>query len=245
MMTFGKHTQRFSFARMNGLIRKEFILILRDKGTIAMLVVLPVMLLIVFGFAIDLDPKHLPTAIVSFDNSPLTRSFISGLDTSRYFNIIENTDDIANVKQKLRSGFLSFMILIPANFTRKFVRGENPELLVEIDGSDPGSSATALSHIQPILDRAISDFKARDLAVAYPHSTAQSVHLITHRLYNEANISAYNIVTGLIGVLLTLTMVMLTSTAITTETEAGTMELLLSTPLSPMEIILGKVISYI
>jgi ABC-2 type transport system permease protein len=234
-----------SFLRMSGLIRKEFILIIRDKGTIAMLAILPVMLLIVFGFAIDLDPKHLPTAIISFDQSPLTRSFLSGLKTSGYFDITDTTTDIAYVNQKLRSGYVSFALTIPPNFTRKYIRGENPQILVEIDGSDPGSSATALSHIQPILDRAVSDFNQRGLSVAFPNASGQSVNLVTHRMYNESNRSAYNIVPGLIGVLLTLTMVLLTSTAITTEFDSGTMELLLSTPLSPTEIILGKVIPYV
>lgn len=240
-----KPLQWISFARMSGLIRKEFILILRDKGTIAMLVILPVMLLIVFGFAIDLDPKHLPTAVISFDNSPLTRNFISELKTSKYFNVIDTTNDIALVNHKVRSGYVSFVVNIPANFTRQYIRSENPEILVELDGSDPGSSASALSHVQPILDRALSDFNQRGLSAVDPHASGRSVKLITHRLFNEANKSAFDIVPGLIGVLLTITMVMLTSTAITSENEAGTMELLLSTPLSPTEIILGKVIPYI
>lgn len=238
-------TKWLSFSRMKGLIRKEFILILRDKGTIAMLAILPVMLLIVFGFAIDLDPKHLPTAIVSYDESPLTRSFVTGLQTSGYFNIIETTTDIPPVNQQLRSGNISFVMTIPSNFTRKYIRGENPELLVELDGSDPGSSASALGHVQPILDKALSDFNERGLDVKFPHAFNRSVNLVIHRMYNETNNSAYNIVPGLIGVLLTLTMVLLTSTAITAEFESGTMELLLSTPLNPTEIILGKVIPYV
>ena len=210
-----------------------------------MLVILPIMLLIVFGFAIDLDPKHLPTAIISYDHTPLTRNFISNLQTSRYFKIVDTTTDITAVKHKLESGEISFALTIPPNFTRKFIRGENPELLVEIDGSDPGSSATALGHVQPILNLAVDQFSQRDLAVTTTHVFNRSVNLILHRLYNQSNRSAFDIVPGLIGVLLTLTMVMLTSTAITSEFESGTMEMLLSTPLLPTEIILGKVIPYI
>lgn len=210
-----------------------------------MLVVLPVMLLILFGFAIDLDPKHLPTAIISYDHSPLTRSFISNLQTSRYFNIIDTTTNERDVRQKLDSGKLSFGMIIPPNFTRKYIRGENPQLLVEIDGADPGSSASALGNVQPILNMALNQFNSQGLMTTPPKAFNRSVNLTIHRLYNESNRSAFDIVPGLIGVLLTLTMVMLTSTAITSESESGTMEILLSTPLLPTEIILGKVIPYI
>lgn len=233
-----------SLVRILGLIRKEFSLILRDRGTIAMLVILPVMLLILFGFAIDLDPKHLPTAIVSYDHSPLTRSFVSNLETSRYFNLTDTTSGEREVQQKLNTGQLSFAITIPPNFTRQFIRGENPSLLVEIDGSDPGSSASALSNVSPILNMALTTFTEHG-SILPQASTAPTVNLIIHRLYNESNRSAFNIVPGLVGVLLTLTMVMLTSTAITSEVESGTMEMLLSTPLRPTEIILGKVVPYI
>ncbi len=233
------------FLRISGLIRKEFILIFRDRGTIAMLIILPIMLLIVFGFAINLDPKHLPTAIISYDHSPLTRDFISNLQTSGYFKLVEPSANEYRVKQQLASGQISFAITIPANFTRKFIREENPQLLVEIDASDPGSSATALSHIRPILNLALDQFSQRSLNVQAHPPLRQSVNLTIHRLYNASNNSAFNIVPGLIGVLLTMTMVMLTSTAIISEFASGTMEMLLSTPLRPTEIILGKIIPYI
>ena len=234
-----------SLSRIYGLIRKEFVLILRDRGTIAMLIVLPIMLLTVFGFAINLDPKHLPTAIISYDHSPLTRNFISNLQTSTYFSIKDTTSDEKSIKQKLDTGKISFAITIPANFTRKFIRGENPQLLVEIDGSDPGSSAGALGNVLPMLNLAIEQFTQKGLGVKLPKASDRTVNLTIHRLYNESNISAFNIIPGLIGVLLTLTMVMLTSTSITSEFESGTMEMLLSTPLRPIEIIIGKLIPYI
>ncbi len=244
-MLLSKHLSSISYLRIIGLIRKEFTLILRDKGTIAMLVILPVMLLILFGFAIDLDPKHLPTAIISYDHSPLTRNFVSNLQTSRYFNIVDTATDEFAVRQQLDSGKISFAMIIPPDFTRKYIREENPQLLVEIDGSDPGSSASALGNVQPILTMAIDQFNKQGLMTTLPNTSKRSVNLTIHRLYNESNRSAFNIVPGLIGVLLTLTMVMLTSTAITSEFESGTMEVLLSTPLLPTEIILGKVIPYI
>ncbi|KTD13609.1 ABC transporter permease [Legionella gratiana] len=234
-----------SIARIAGLIRKEFILITRDRGTIAMLVILPIMLLILFGFAIEFDPKHLPTTIVSYDNSPLTRSYVSALEASGYFKVTHEASDEYKKNQDLANGKISFAFTIPPNFTRKYLRNENPQLLVEIDGSDPGSSASALGNALPILNQTLNTFNKQGLGSPVLGNPQRNVNLTIHRLYNESNTSSYNIVPGLIGVLLTLTMVMLTSTAITSEKESGTMEMLLSTPLKPTEIILGKVIPYI
>ncbi|WP_133136383.1 ABC transporter permease [Legionella rowbothamii] len=234
-----------SLARLTGLIRKEFILITRDRGTIAMLVILPIMLLILFGFAIEFDPKHLPTTIISYDNTPLTRSYVSGLEASGYFNVQTKASTEYEKDQDFANSKISLAFTIPPNFMRKYIRNENPQLLVEIDGSDPGSSASALGNALPILNQTLDTFNKQGLGSPSPIKSSRSVNLTIHRLYNEANISSYNIVPGLIGVLLTLTMVMLTSTAITSEKEAGTMEMLLSTPLKPTEIIVGKVIPYI
>lgn len=236
---------QISLHRISGLMRKEFALIFRDRGTIAMLIVLPIMLLIVFGFAIRLDPKNLPTTIISYDNSPLTRSFITNLQASGYFRIQDISGDESKAKADLETSKTSFVITIPANFTRNFVRGDNPQLLVEIDATDPGSGASALSNIQPILNQAIKEYTSRGLTPIPIQNTIRNVNLIIHRNYNESNRSEYNIIPGLIGVLLTLTLVMLTSSAITTEITAGTMEMLLTTPLLPFEIIVGKVMPYI
>ncbi|WP_454784470.1 ABC transporter permease [Legionella sp. WA2024007413] len=237
--------QGISLKRLGGLIRKEFILVTRDRGTIAMLVILPIMLLILFGFAIQFDPKHLPTTIISYDNTPLTRSYVSALEASGYFKVKNELLNEDKKNQDFANGKISLAFTIPPNFTRKYIRKENPQLLVEIDGSDPGSSASALSNALPILNQTLNRFNQQGLGSPSPSHLDRSVNLNIHRLYNESNTSSYNIVPGLIGVLLTLTMVMLTSTAITSEKESGTMEMLLSTPLKPLEIILGKVIPYI
>lgn len=159
---------------------------------------------------------------------------MTSLETSEH----QKNQDFAN-------GKISLAFTIPPDFTRKYIRKENPQLLVEIDGSDPGSSASALGNALPILNQTLDGFNKQGLGSPLPAQSTRSVDLTIHRLYNESNTSSYNIVPGLIGVLLTLTMVMLTSTAITSEKEAGTMEMLLSTPLKPTEIILGKVIPYI
>lgn len=237
--------QGLSFTRIAGLIRKEFILITRDRGTIAMLVIMPIMLLILFGFAIEFDPKHLPTTIISYDNTPLTRSYTSALEASGYFKISSKPSNEYQKNQDFANGKISFAFTIPPDFTRKYIRNEQPQLLVEIDGTDPGSSASALGNALPILNQSLETFSKQGLGSPSPLKEKRNVNLIIHRLYNESNISSYNIVPGLIGVLLTLTMVMLTATAITSEKESGTMEMLLSTPLKSTEIILGKVLPYI
>ncbi|WP_035919027.1 ABC transporter permease [Legionella fairfieldensis] len=235
-----------STGRIAGLIRKEFIVITRDWGTIAMLVILPIMLLIIFVYAIQFDPKHLPTTIISYDHSPLTRDFISALAASNYYEIVDVSTDETKKNLNFASGNMSLAFTIPANFSRKYIRGENPQLLAEIDGSDPGSNAGAIAYIQPILNQTLARFAKQGLGMPPPTiNSTRNVNLTIHRLYNESNISAFNIVPGLIGVLLTLTMVMLTSTAITSERESGTMEMLLTTPLKPFEIIVGKVVPYI
>ncbi|KTC91082.1 ABC transporter permease [Fluoribacter dumoffii] len=244
-MKFKNLVHGLSLERLAGLIRKEFILITRDRGTIAMLVILPIMLLILFGFAIEFDPKHLPTTVISYDNSPLTRSYVSALEASGYFKVTSLETSEHQKNQDFANGKISLAFTIPPDFTRKYIRKENPQLLVEIDGSDPGSSASALGNALPILNQTLDGFNKQGLGSPLPAQSTRSVDLTIHRLYNESNTSSYNIVPGLIGVLLTLTMVMLTSTAITSEKEAGTMEMLLSTPLKPTEIILGKVIPYI
>lgn len=236
---------KISLRRIAGLIRKEFILIMHDRGTIAMLVILPVMFLTIFVFAIQFDPKHLPTTIVNHDHSPLTREILSSLATSTYFQIIDANGEEDEKNRALAIGTMSLAFTIPANFSRKYIRGENPQLLVEIDGTDPGSSGGALANIQPLLNQALERFDKQGMNKPVPPASVRKINLVVHKLYNESNISAFNTVTGMMGILLTLTMVMLTATAITSERESGTMEMLLITPLNSLEIMVGKVVPYI
>lgn len=236
---------KISSRRIAGLIRKEFILIMHDRGTIAMLVILPVMFLTIFVFAIQFDPKHLPTTVINYDHSPLSREIISALATSNYYQIVDANGSEDTKNQALAIGTMSLAFTIPADFSRKYIRGDNPQLLVEIDGADPGSSGGALANIQPLIKQALERFDNQGLNKPVPPDSQRKINLIIHKLYNESNKSSFNTVTGLIGVLLTLTMVMLTATAITSEREAGTMEMLLITPLNSLEIMAGKVVPYI
>lgn len=226
-------------------MHKEFTLILRDRGTIALLIMMPLMTLILFGFAIQLDPKHLPTAIIDHDQTPLTRALVSNMEASGYFWLVEPDSNEAQAADGLATGRLTIVLTIPGGLTRHFVRGDDPSLLIEVDGSDPGNSMSAVNQMPPIIDQTVAEFVRHGLETASPPLKDRTVSLIVHRNFNESNRSAWNIVPGLIGVLLTMTMVMITATAITSERESGTMELLLTTPLRPAEIILGKVIPYV
>jgi ABC-2 type transport system permease protein len=226
-------------------MHKEFTLILRDRGTIALLIMMPLMTLLLFGFAIQLDPKHLPTAIIDHDQTPLTRALVSNMDASGYFWLVEPDSNERQAVDGLLKGRLTIVLTIPGDFTRNFVRGDTPPLLIEVDGSDPGNSINAVNQMPPIIDQTVEEFTRHGLPTASPPVKDRKISLIVHRNFNESNRSAWNIVPGLIGVLLTMTMVMITATAITSERESGTMELLLTTPLKPTEIILGKVIPYV
>ena len=245
-----RRNSRLSVRRIAGLMHKEFTLILRDRGTIALLIMMPLMTLLLFGFAIQLDPRHLPTAIIDHDQTPLTRALVSNMDASGYFWLVEPDGNERQAADGLAKGRLTIVVTIPGGFTRHFVRGDTPSLLIEVDGSDPGNSINAVNQMPSIIEQTIEEFVRHGLQTAAPPTPDhpamdRRVSLIVHRNFNESNRSAWNIVPGLIGVLLTMTMVMITATAITSERESGTMELLLTTPLRPTEIILGKVIPYV
>jgi ABC-2 type transport system permease protein len=233
----------FSWPRFAAMVMKEFIQMRRDRLTFAMMVGLPLIQIILFGFAINFDPKHLPTAVLSADNSIFARSFIRSLENSSYFQVLFKPRTEAEVEHLLASGDAQFVVTIPENFARKLVRGERPVLLMEADATDPIATANAISTFNTLSFTALD----RDLNGSLEYLKGQNppFELRVHRRYNPEGITAYNIVPGLTGVILTLTMVMMTGLAITRERERGTMETLLATPVRPFEVITGKIIPYI
>ncbi|GLU33774.1 ABC transporter permease [Trinickia caryophylli] len=233
----------FSPARWWGIVRKEFLQLRRDRLTFAMIVGIPVIQLALFGFAINTDPKHLPTAIVVSDQSPFARSVVAALGNSAYFDIVESLPDEASGRRALARGEVQFVLSVPVDFSRRLLRGERPPLLVEADATDPVATSSALQAlaglVQPVADK--------DLTGALAHLKGRSApfDIQVHRLYNPEGITQYNVVPGLIGVILTMTMVMMTGLAITRERERGTMENLLATPVQPLEVITGKIVPYV
>ena len=215
----------------------------RDRLTFGMMVGIPLMQLMLFGFAINFDPKGLPTAVMVSQPSPFSRSFVAALETSGYFNVVAQPASEGFARQLLDEGDVQFVVTIPEDFSRRVVRGEHPQILVEADASDPAATGNALGALSTLSQNALNAELTG--ALAKLKSNRPPFELVVHRSYNPEGITQYNIVPGLMGVILTMTMIMMTSLAITRERERGTMETLLAMPVRPLEVTLGKIIPYI
>jgi ABC-2 type transport system permease protein len=233
----------FSWSRWVGIIVKEFIQLKRDRLTFGMIIGIPVLQLILFGYAINADPKRLPTAVLAADAGPYSRTLLAAMQTSGYFRIEKHVANERELDELLAQGRVQFAVTIPENFERKLVRGERPVLLVEADASDPAATGNAIAALSQL---AFSSLQ-RDLggALAALKPVAPPVEMRVHRRYNPEGITAYNIVPGLIGTILTMTMVLMTGLAMTRERERGTFENLLATPALPIEVMTGKIVPYI
>jgi len=234
---------RFSFGRTLAVFIKEFQQMMRDRLTFAMAVGVPIMQLILFGFAINTDPKGLPTAVVASDHGTLVRSLIASLQNSGYFEITNPDVSEAQADSLLERGLVQFVISVPADFSRRLVRGERPALLVSVDATDPSASGNAIAALAQLNVGALAHDLTGPLAAL--QARAPPFELRIHRRYNPEGLSRYNIVPGLIGTILTMTMVMLTGLAMTRERERGTMENLLATPVRPFEVMVGKIVPYV
>ncbi|KQZ32185.1 mannose-1-phosphate guanyltransferase [Mesorhizobium sp. Root552] len=235
-------TSVFSVARLNALLRKEFIQMRRDRVTFAMMLGVPLMLLVLFGFAINNDPKGLPAALLSMSNDQYTRAMVAALENTNYYRFEHIARTAAEADKLMASGKVAFLVTIPADFGRRVERGDNPQILIEADATDPSVASGAISTLSTIAGQALLRAQGQQATAA---DNAQSrLDVVVHRRYNPEGISQYNIVPGLLGVILQMTMVMMTSIALTRETERGTMENLLAMPSSPLEIMLGKVLPY-
>ena len=235
--------QAFSWSRWVGIIVKEFIQLKRDRLTFGMIIGIPVLQLILFGYAINADPKRLPTAVLAADAGPYSRSLLAAMQTSGYFRIERHAASEAEVEDLLAHGRVQFAVTIPENFGRKLVRGERPTLLVEADASDPAAIVNAVAALGQLANTALARDLQGPLAELAPRAPPFEVRI--HRRYNPEGVTAYNIVPGLIGTILTMTMVLMTGLAMTRERERGTFENLLSTPALPLEVMTGKIVPYI
>lgn len=216
---------------------------LRDRLTFAMAVGVPILQLVLFGYAINTDPKGLPTVVVAADSGPLVRSFVAALQNTGYFRITHPGPSEAEADALIERGAVQFMVVIPPGFERALVRGERPAILVSVDATDPSASGNAIAALSSVAALALR----HDLVGALQplNAGAAPYELRVHRRYNPEGLSRYNIVPGLIGTILTMTMVMLTSLAMTRERERGTMENLLATPVRPGEVMVGKILPYV
>jgi ABC-2 type transport system permease protein len=231
-----------SWGRVLAVLLKEFVQLRRDRLTFAMLVGVPILQLLLFGYAINGDPRQLPTAIVALDEGPFSRSIVRAAENTGYFRVVASVSD-GQAEAMLARGEVQFVIVIPADFSRRLLRGEHPALAVYADAADPSATGPAVAALQQLPQLALARELQGPLASLRPGAAPFDVRL--HKRYNPEGISAYNVVPGLMGVILTMTLVMMTAMAMTRERERGTLENLLATPVRPLEMMAGKILPYV
>ena len=232
-----------SAGRLSALLVKETIQMRRDRLTFAMMLGIPLIQLMLFGFAINLDPKNLPAALVAPTQDRFTRAMVSALELTGYYRFVTTDATAAGAEAMIQRGDVAFVVTVPSDFGRRVERGDAPTILIEADATDPAVASGAISTLGTVAAEALSRETGDEAMAERQSSSALSV--VVHRRYNPEGITQYNIVPGLLGVILQLTMVMMTAMALTRETERGTMENLLSMPATPLEIMLGKVLPYL
>jgi ABC-2 type transport system permease protein len=229
----------FSWLRVRAVLAKEFIQMRRDRLTFAMMVGIPIAQLVLFGYAINTDPRHLPTLVEMGDNGPAVRAVVNGLQNSGYFDV-QGITDPKGADAALAAGKTMFVLTVPPKFEEKLARGERPQLMLDIDATDPVAAGAGAGAMPGIVAQALVPYVA-----PYVTPGDTPVETVIHRRYNPAGRTAVNIVPGLLGVILTMTMVLITAIAITRETERGTLEALLTSPAQPAEVMLGKITPYV
>ena len=231
-----------SWGRVLAVLMKEFVQLRRDRLTFAMLVGVPIMQLLLFGYAINGDPRQLPTAVVALDEGPLARSIVRAAENTGYFHVVAQVGD-GEAEAMLARGDVQFVLVIPADFSRRLLRGERPALAVYADAADPAATGPATAALLQLPALALTRELQGTLAPLRGGAAPFDVRL--HKRYNPEGISAYNVVPGLMGVILTMTLVMMTAMAMTRERERGTLENLLATPVRPLEMMTGKILPYV
>ncbi len=229
--------------RLWAMMTKEAQQLRRDRMTFAMMFVMPIVQLVLFGFAINTDPKGLPAAILSSENSPLSRALVSAIGNTGYFAFVKEPATEAEANTLLQTGEVQFVLTIPGNLTRDVVRGQAPSVLIEADATDPATIGPALSAVNAAVNQTLAREMTGVLSRYQGGTPAVDVRL--HRRYNPEGITRYNVVPGLLGIILTMTMVMMTALAVTREYERGTMENLLAMPVKPIEVMTGKIAPYV
>lgn len=232
----------FSATRVFAVMVKEFKQLTRDRLTYAMMLAIPVVQLLLFGYAINAEPRHLPTALLVQEDSVFARSVVSALKNSAYFDLVAQARSPAELDALVRSGQVQFAVTIPGDFTRRVARGDRAQVLVEVDATDPSATGAAVAALAALPTQAL----AHDLRGALAPAVGKApFEVVVHRRYNPEAVTAYNIVPGLLGIILSMTLVMMTALSVTREAERGTMESLLATPVEPIEVMAGKLAPYV
>ena len=229
--------------RVLAVMVKEFKQLVRDRLTFAIMLLIPIIQLTLFGYAINFQPRRLPTAVLVQEDSRFARDIVSALRNSTYFAFTEQVRTTGELDALVRRGEAQFAIAIPGDFTRRVARGDRAQILVEADASDPSATSSALAALAALPEQAL----ARDLkgALAARGQASSPFEVVVHNRFNPEAVTSYNIVPGLLGVILSITMVMMTALSVTRELERGTMESLLATPVQPIEVMTGKLAPYV
>ena len=230
-------------SRFTAVLVKEFIQMRRDRMTFAMMIAIPIIQLMLFGFAINSDPKHLPTLVEMNDTGPVTRAVVAAMRNSAYFDFIGISPGPEASEEALKTGRATFVVVIPSGFERDIMRGTHPSILLAADASDPSATGVAVTALPGIVTGALKNVATGPLSMLKGGENAFSVTV--HRHYNPAGVTSFNIVPGLLAIILSMTMVMITAIAIVRESERGTMESLIATPVRPTEVMIGKILPYV
>jgi len=233
----------FSANRVLAVMAKEFKQLTRDRLTYAMMLAIPVIQLLLFGYAINAQPRHLPTAVLVQEDSVFARSVVGALQNSAYFDLVAQARSTEDLDRMLRQGEITFAVTIPGDFTRRVARGDEAQILIEADATDPAATGGAVAAAAALPAQALAhDLKG---ALGARAQARPPFEVVVHNRYNPEAITSYNIVPGLLGVILSMTLVMMTALSVTREAERGTMESLLATPLEPLEVMIGKLAPYV
>lgn len=233
----------FSWTRFLGVLIKEFIQMKRDRVTCAMMIGMPVMQLLLFGYAIDTDPHNLPTLVEVADESPVVRSLTAAMDTSDYFDFIGIVTSELESAEALKDGTATVILTVPPGFERDMIRGLRPEILLTVDASDPVAAGGAIGAMNGVVETAMKQSLTGPLSFAA--GSEPPFEMVVHRAFNPSEETSINIVPGLLAVILSMTMILITAVAIVRETEKGTMESLIATPVTAAEVMLGKILPYV
>jgi ABC-2 type transport system permease protein len=225
--------------RAGAMLLKEFLQLRRDRITFATMITIPLLQLVLFGYAINTTPRNLPTAVLLQESSDVGRSILAAMQNTQFFKVTAQLHNNAELDQALASGKILFAVEIPAGFERALRRGDKPALLVAADATDPVATGSAVAALTQLVNIAL----AHDHGL--PDAGQRLFEIRTHQRYNPAAATALNVVPGLLGTILTLTMLIFTALSVTREIERGTMESLLAMPITPLEIMLGKIAPYV
>ncbi|MBI2736905.1 MAG: ABC transporter permease [Rhodospirillales bacterium] len=230
------------WVRLAAIVIKEIQGLRRDRLSFSLMLGLPILELLLFGYAINTDPHRLPTAVIAADQSALTRTVLTALGNTNYMDFTHRPATEAEANALLQSGEVQFVVRIPSDFTRRLIRGERTQVLIDADATDPMTISASMAHAGPAIEQALKHDLVGPLAAWSGREDA--IELVLHRRYNPEGKSRLNIVPGLLAVILSGSMVLMTALAITRERELGTMETLLATPVRPIEVMIGKILPY-